>query len=332
MPALQKSIRDLFYLQIHRALICCCALSLMFGANNSAARSDRIDLFPRFQAGEVVTYRISYQLHKQAQTKSTVTMAPTPGSSPADVQMLLRLQILGVQVERTRLTTRARSSVQILNSETSTFRQNSGAAPRVIAIEFTILPNGRIDQIKGLDALSADQQRAWQQWTSAFAATATFPTNGIKLAEKWKSEQPERSPSPIANLYWLRESTYLHDEPCRASQLTPQGDAVPSPQAAETCAVIQTTATLKQKSSPKDTTPEDFKLHQLRTSGTAAGTNKTLFYLSLQTGLLIRSSDQADQTMQVTIAKADGSNQVHYDIQAKSRTEIFRVANAAPNP
>jgi hypothetical protein len=91
--------------------------------------------------------------------------------------------------------------------------------------------------------------------------------------------------------------------------------------------VIQTTATLKQKSPPRDTTPEDFKLHQLRTSGTASGTNKTLLYISLQTGLLIRSSDQADQTMSVTIAKSDNSNRVHYDIHAKSRTEIFRIAN-----
>jgi hypothetical protein len=31
--------------------------------------------------------------------------------------------------------------------------------------------------------------------------------------------------------------------------------------------------------------------------------------------------------MNVTIAKGDGSNEVHYDIHAKSNTEIFRIAN-----
>jgi hypothetical protein len=99
----------------------------------------------------------------------------------------------------------------------------------------------------------------------------------------------------------------------------------------ENCAVIQTIATLKQKSSPKNSTPEDFKLHQLRTTGAASGVNTTLLYISLETGVLIRSSDAADQAMNVIIAKADGSNHVRYDIHAKSNTEIFRVANSLSN-
>ncbi len=32
--------------------------------------------------------------------------------------------------------------------------------------------------------------------------------------------------------------------------------------------------------------------------------------------------------MDVTIAKADGSNRVHYNIHAKSDAEIFRIANS----
>jgi hypothetical protein len=114
-----------------------------------------------------------------------------------------------------------------------------------------------------------------------------------------------------------------------------QGDVADLSQASqlESCAVIQTTALLKQKSSTKNSTPEDFKLHQLRTSGAATGSNKTLLYISLETGLLIRASDQADQAMNVTIAKSDGSNHVRYNIHAKSNTDIFRIANSAPaNP
>jgi len=120
----------------------------------------------------------------------------------------------------------------------------------------------------------------------------------------------------------------VRNEPCRAEQLTAKGDVVDSTQSPETCAVILTTASLKQQSSPKDTTPEEFRLHELRTTGTAHGNNKTITYISLQTGLVVRASDEADQTMSVTVAKADGSNRVHYDIHATSSTEILLVTDS----
>src|SRR5215813_10817593 len=131
----------------------------------------------------------------------------------------------------------------------------------------------------------------------------------------------------------MRESTYLRAEPCHVWEITIEGDVaeVHHQQVPETCAVIETSATLKQHSSTKDATPEDYKLHQLVTSGTASGSNKTLIFVSTQTGLLVRSSDHADQKMSVTIAKADNSNRVHYDIHAKSDTEIFRIANSPLN-
>ena len=193
--------------------------------------------------------------------------------------------------------------------------------------------DGRIDQIKGLDVLFPEQQQAWKEWVARFAASAAFPEGGIRIGQKWKTEEPENSPAPIAKLTWLRESTYLRDEPCHVSELTVEGDvaAAHPQQVPETCAVIETSATLKQRSSTKDTTPEDYKLHQLLTSGTASGGNKTLLFVSTQTGLLVRSSDHADQKMSVTIAKADNSNRVHYDIHAKSDTEIFRIANSPLN-
>lgn len=87
---------------------------------------------------------------------------------------------------------------------------------------------------------------------------------------------------------------------------------------------------LKQESKPKDATPEDFRVRQLRTSGTARGTNKTILYISLETGLVVRASDEADQSMSVTIAKIDGSNRVSYDVQAKSAAEILLVTGDPP--
>ena len=301
--------------------------------------SDRLQLFPRLTSGETLTYEVSYRNDKEAKTESSVVMAGSPGSPPdisVDVRGLLRLEVLGIEAQGSRSVIHARTWFLSLNSDLrmklpdnlpTPPDQTQKQDPKGIAVEFTIFADGRVDHVKGLDALFPEQQQAWQQWASRFATSAAFPRDGVKLSQKWKSEESEKSASPIAKLTWMRESVYLRNEPCRASQMTVQGDVVDSGQPPETCAVIQTTAKLRQKSSPDDATPEDYKLHELQTTGTAGGRNTTLLYISIQTGLLVRSSEQADQTMNVTIAKADGSNRVRYAIHAKSNTEIFRIAN-----
>ena len=152
------------------------------------------------------------------------------------------------------------------------------------------------------------------------------------MAEKWNSAEAEKSPAPIDGLRWVRQSTYVRDEPCSAVQLTVQGSVAPSDAQAETCAVILTTATLNQDSKEKNATPEEFKLHELRTAGTAHGANRIITYISLKTGLLVRATEEASQQMNVTVAKADGSNRVHYDVNAKSHSEVVLVVQTALEP
>ncbi len=258
------------------------------------------------------------------------------------MRALLRLEVVGVEAQGQRPTVRARTLFQVSNSATHLTVPTDLPSPpdqaqrqdsKAVSIEFTINPDGRVDQIKGLDILFPEQQQAWKEWVARFAASAALPEGGIRIGQKWKTEELESSPAPISKLTWMRESTYLRDEPCHISEVTVEGDiAPPHPQQVpETCAVIETNATLKQRSSPNDSTPPDYKLHQLQTTGTASGINKTLLFVSTQTGLLVRSSDHADQKMSVTIAKADDSNKVHYDIHATSQTEIFRIANSPLN-
>jgi hypothetical protein len=290
----------------------------------AGSRTERVQLFPKLHAGQVLNYEIRYRSWRQTKAHSSIVMAQTPGDITLDARERLRVEVLGIESTGPRAITHARASFESLDSD------DSGKAP---AVEFTILADGRLDGVKGLDGLSPEQQQAWQQWASRFAASSVFPQNGIKVAQKWKTEEAEKSPSPIARLTWIRESTYVDDEPCRPVRLTPQGDPLESDQAADTCAVVLTTATLKQESSPKDATPEDFRIRALRTSGTATGNNKTVTYISLKTGLVVRASDEADQTMAVTIAKADGSNRVHYDVHANSSAEVLLVAEPpASNP
>jgi hypothetical protein len=199
------------------------------------------------------------------------------------------------------------------------------------SIEFTILADGSVNGVKGLDSLNPEQQQAWQQWVARFALAWTLPANGMKFGEKWKSEQAEQAGSPIAGLNWARESIYVRDEPCQASQLSIMGDVTASSDPSDTCAVLLTTAALKQKSSSKEATPDDFKLHELRTMGTAKGTNEIITYISLKSGLVVRATEETSQFMDVMVAKADGSNRVHYNVDAKSHSEVLLVTETPLN-
>jgi hypothetical protein len=309
--------------------------------NAEPSANGHVVLFPKLTAGQVLTYQIAYRSDKSAKTKSTVaTSTPqSPSGTETNVRALLRLEIVGFEAHGKHATIHARSYFQVMNSATHLTvprdlptppDQVQRQDPKGISIEFTINADGHVDQIKGLDVLFPEQQQAWKEWVARFAASAALPEGGVHIGQKWKTEELETSPAPIAKLRWQRESTYLRDEPCHVSEVTVEGEVIDMnpQQVPETCAVIETSATLKQHSSTDDATPEDYKLHQLQTSGTASGKNKTLLFVSTQTGLLVRSSDHADQKMSVTIAKTDDSNRVHYDIQAKSDTEIFRIANS----
>src|SRR6266404_3591829 len=303
-------------------------------------RPERVNLFPRLQAGQTLAYQISYHSDKHVKTESRVIVAAPDDSVKIDVNAFLRLEVLGVQVQGGRAVIHARANFQVLDSD-SHFKvpnidQPAGQLQRQDPvgkfIEFTILPDGRLDQVTGLDALFPEQQQAWQEWASRFLLAAAFPPPGVRMAEKWNSAEAEKSPAPIAGLRWLRQSTYVRDEPCSAVQLTVQGSVAASDAEAETCAVILTTATLNQDSKEKNATPEEFKLHELRTAGTARGANRIITYISLKTGLLMRATEEATQQMNVTVAKADGSNRVHYDVNAKSHSEVVLVVQAALDP
>jgi hypothetical protein len=305
------------------------ALALFAVVAPAAPRNSRVDLSPKLHPGQIITYAINYRTDKQTKTRSSVVIGQAPAEPVTEVHALLRLEILSGSSQNPSAVIHARSSLSAFDSDAAA-RQRSGSALPAPTIEFSILPDGRIDQLTGLDSVSPDQQQAWRQWASQFAAPAVFPRGGIKVSQKWKSQEPEKSPSPIAALTWLRESTYVRNDPCRPLRLNDHGDLIESDQPPEDCAVILTTASLKQQSPAKDATPDDFRVRQLRTSGTARGNNKTILYISLKTGLVVRASDEADQAMSVTIAKTDGSNRVHYDVEAKSTAQLLLVTTPDP--
>lgn len=310
----------------------------LLGATSLGAGGRRVHLLPKLQPGQTITYLIRFQSDKHVKTESKVVAPMAPDAAQLDVHGLLRVEILQVQGTAGYATIHARGQFLAPDSGAAIRLPNESNPdvndPRADStgksIEFTISPDGSVNTVKGLDSLLPDQQQAWQQWVARFALAWTLPVDGLKSGEKSKSEQAEQTGAPLAGLHWARESLYVRDEACQSSQRSLSGEVSPSSGPADTCAVLLTTATLKQKSPSKDATPDDFKMHELHTMGTAKGEGEVITYVSLKTGLVVRATEETSQFMDVVIAKADGSNRVHYNIDAKSHAEVLLVTETPP--
>jgi hypothetical protein len=297
------------------------------------SRDQRANLLPKLQPGQTLNYLIRFQSDRKIKTESKVALAMAPSAVQLDAHGLLRVEILDVQTSGGKPVVQARA--RFLTLDSGAWLKKPGdkkpdwnwqrVDPAGKTIDFAISPAGSFENISGLDSLFPEQQQAWREWAARFALAWTLPVQGPKIGDKWKSEQSEQAASPIAALVWAFDSSYVRNEPCHASQLSLTGEFSPASGSSDTCAVLLANAKLTQKSSSKDATPEDFKLHELKTTGTAKGKNEIITYISLTTGLVVRATEEASQQMDVVVAKADGSNGVHYNIDATSRSEVLLV-------
>ena len=304
--------------------------------------ADRVVLSPKLVVGQSIHYQIGYRSTTNTSTESAVVapMAPTGGQTNASFLLLVEVEDLRVDSGRTAARLRSQIVEPALNAAASDAQartrgtENPNAAgksaKREKTVAFTLHGDGQVTDIEGLDRLPAEEQAAWQEWVARFGGGGSFPEKGIKPGEKWKGEEPI-SNALLSGLSWEKESEYVNDAPCGAMKITPQGDLAALEQAQEKCAVILTTAILKQKSSQKDATPEDYKLHDLRTMGSAKGRNETITYISVKTGLVVRATEDANQSMNVIVAKMDGSNRVHYTIDAESHALVMLLAETPAN-
>lgn len=313
-----------------------CCLLVVAVPGKARIPSERVVLFPKLSVGQTFRYQIGYRAVTNTTTESNVAapMAPTGGQTNASI--LLQVEVEDLRTEagmmvahlRTRIVEPDASAPAKGTTINSTPASNSAGKleKREKEVEFTLHGDGQVSDLEGLDRLSADEQAAWQEWVARFGGGAAFPERGVKPGEKWKRDEPIQN-AVLSGLSWEKESEYVNDAPCSPMSLSPQGDPTPSSAATETCAVILTTATLRQKSSPKDATPEDYKLHDLRNMGTAKGKNQIISYFSLKTGLVVRATEDANQSMSLIVAKSDGSNRVHYTIDAESHAQVLLLAD-----
>jgi len=267
----------------------------------------RVTLLPKLKNHDKLHYETHANLERQVQTKSRVNTMLGPRALHGDLSSGLWFSVQEFRIVGGR---------PMLAAEASLDLRENPADDRPLgekrSVNFTIEGDGRVGRADGLDALEPVLALTWQFWVAQFATGWTVPKAGVKPGDTWKTEEPEKTPTPIAQLFWERETTYVENSRCPFV-------------AEEDCAVLYTSATLTQKSPAKDTTPDDYRLHELKTSGTVQGENDTVTYISLKTGLMVRASEESHQHMNVTISKRDGSNEVQYRIDVSSRMETVLV-------
>src|SRR5712691_5821423 len=131
-----------------------------------------------------------------------------PDSARVDAHGLLRVEVVDAGAPGSRSATQLRTQFVTLNSNTHLqlpeYSPGESLTQRIDPqgkiVEFTLLPDGRVDNLKGLDALFPEQQQLWSEWVARFAAIPVLPAGGAKLGENWETEERETSPTPIAGL------------------------------------------------------------------------------------------------------------------------------------
>ncbi|HET9801748.1 MAG TPA: hypothetical protein VFP96_00795 [Candidatus Acidoferrum sp.] len=289
---------------------------------------------PSFKPGDTLFYRIHLKIDRDIKTVSALSLPQAPTQAEADVQGILQLEVLppisvaspGFRFRTWFLALAGDSNVRPPPGASSDATKPPPADNKNKFVDCILTPTGEIDQITGLDALATEQQQAWREWATRFSSAFLIASEKRKRGEKWTADDPETAPSPIAELHWQKKSQYVQDEPCAPLKFTRSGEFQRAANS-DSCAAILSTATLLQKSSPKDSTPPDYKEHNLRTSGTANGTDDVLLSISRKNGCLIRATQSATQKMDTLIALADGSTQVRYNITATATSSVELVTD-----
>lgn len=312
-------------------------LLLLFPALATPALAQKNLASPIFKPGDTSFYRIHLKIDRDIRTQSAFSIPDFPMAANLDVEGILQVEVLPASASAsppaipqvTRLRTWFLSLVSDIAILPRGSKSDGGSGQRVPAedkfVDGTLLPSGEFTDISGLDQLAPEQQQAWREWATQFSAAVLIATQKRKSGEKWSSEEPETSPSPIADLRWKKTSHYVRDEPCTTLKFAAGGfQTARSP---DSCAAISSAASLLQKSSPKDATPPDYKQHDLRTSGTASGANDVLFSISRASGRLVRATQTAKQHMDVVILQTASSTQVHYNINATATSSIELISD-----
>jgi hypothetical protein len=282
------------------------------------ARAQRIPWPPRFHEGQTLVYQLETGGSRSTKVLSRVTGLESPPQESLVALCLLQVNVARVDAGGFQLKTYLSAKEAAKNRPDAPDAAKPSSPDKLV--EVFVALDGAASGIKGLDQLTPAERFAWNAWLGRFTSTMAFPKGGVRPGQRWEIPERETSPSPIAELSWERKYQYVKRESCTPGEQHPTpGNGKPP---TDSCAVIFVHAALRQKSSLKNSTPNEYKLRGLATRGTAAGENETVLYVSTATGILVRASEDVQQSMDVIVALADGSNQVRYVITARSRSRV----------
>ncbi|HEX4001685.1 MAG TPA: hypothetical protein VHX36_03500 [Candidatus Acidoferrales bacterium] len=302
-----------------------------------AAHANQKDhLAPDFIPGEIFHYQI--ESHTINTVKTTTPIADPEGGSRSTqtLDLLIRLDVLSPEPGSPPGATHFRVTYEKshADAESDAFdptgpsfeKQYSGIEGR--SFDFTLGAEGRISDVKGLDAIFPNRGTAGPaySWIDGLFPQRAFPHEGISIGRKWKSER-EVTGMPLDDLVWLSNSTYLRNESCSAAAPAPSVSANAPGHTPAACATILVRYQMSRRGSPQsDATPPDYRQNGLRTSGSWAGSGDSLDSISLADGLLVSSTENSTQDVDYRITSASSGS----SIRRKGRVQSQLIIKLVP--
>jgi len=350
-------VRIQVYRRIWLTAVVVVVLATVF-AWRAGAGGKRVRFVPRFATGDTLRYQIESRTTTTG--KATEPIQNPEGNSrlKQTANLVVKLEVLGVDAAAVtpraasaqttggdRIHMRATYEKASAKTETDAYDPTAQTLEEQYnrlegrAMEFTVEPDGKLSDMKGMDDVLANPStaEAARSWMTGIASGGGFPKEGIVPGQRWTNEKPLEG-APLAGLVWHTESTYLRDEDCTASAAgkgvaaergpsengDPRAAVLPAATARprESCAVVLTRFEIVRKASKDDQTPEDFRKNGLRTSGTWTGSGQSLDSISLTTSLLMSSTQTSVQEMNLDIVSPSAGSKIHYQGKVESESEI----------
>ncbi len=335
----------------------------------AASDHQRVHLLPQFKPGDSLRYQIESQMTSAGTTTTPIVNPEGATQVKQSVSIILRLDVLEVQPASSssasasapkdpRPTNRAPATnaapgpmrIRATYEKSSATSESDAYDPASASLadqynrlegrsmEFTLEPDGKIVDIKGLEDMLSNPSAAQtvRTWMAGLSSSAGFPQQGIEIGQKWSREEPLTG-VPLDRLFWHTEANYLRNEVC-PENIPPSGSetaTVSAPEAASpkaptanspTCATILTQFTIIRRGSHNphaDDTPEDYRHNSLRTSGTWTGSGESLDSISLATGRMIRSTQSSSQDLDFAITSTNTGSRLTYKGKIETRTQII---------
>jgi hypothetical protein len=307
---------------------------VMAGPPRSDA-SPKLRLGPRFEAGQVIRYRLESGTSTESHRSGIVNDPQGPSKLTVTWSAVVRMEVLaaghdakGQPDGSLRLRTTYEKSAANTASDTfdpeadrieAQYRNLEGQA-----FEFTLDAPGHVTNMTGFEGAAGQDSvvAAMRAWVGQLASTAGAPREGVVVGQTWASQQAVPA-SPLAGLIWRSHSEYVRNEPCKPANAPGAAD----PLVKETCAVLLTKLNLAGSRGPGyDATPDSYGKQHMRTSGTWTGTGSSLSYISLGRGHLVSVTQSSNEQMDFTVRSLVEGRNLHYQGSVQSRTQLELVA------